>query len=347
MALDKKEQRIVERYFDMASGYVLHYTNRTFAEFFETYNIDIYDEVYEYKGTSKANRLRCFFEKHSDKEISKVILDFIKEYDIERGDKAYSYQNHNDALRNECIQIAQKLQKQSPAVQPRMVKPVYIPPNHTLRSKRAVNTKQIQIDALAKMVGDIKQPEFLKHPLKSRVGRVIAPNAVPTKTAPKAAEKSSTQSQSVSKKMKTNKKVFIVHGHDQSLISETEIICHRLGLQPIVLKDQASKGATIIEKIENNSDVGFAIILYTACDEGRKVGDTDFRARARQNVVFEHGYFVGRLGRGNVAAVIKGDVEIQGDVNGVVYVPHDTGAWHFRLAKEMQSSGLDVDLNKL
>lgn len=144
------------------------------------------------------------------------------------------------------------------------------------------------------------------------------------------------------------KKVFIVHGHDNEAKISVARFVEQLGLEAIILHEQTNQGKTIIEKFENYSDVGFAIVLYTECDEGKAKKETGFRNRARQNVVFEHGYFVSKIGRDHVVALVKGDVELPGDYSGVVYEPmDDAGAWQFKIAKEMRASGLDVDLNDL
>ena len=144
------------------------------------------------------------------------------------------------------------------------------------------------------------------------------------------------------------KKVFIVHGHDnEAKVSVARFVEH-LGLEAIILHEQANQGKTIIEKIEKHSDVGFAIVLYTECDEGKAKKETEFKNRARQNVVFEHGYFISKIGREHVVALVKGNVELPGDYSGVVYEPmDDAGAWQLKIAKEMRASGLDVDLNDL
>lgn len=121
------------------------------------------------------------------------------------------------------------------------------------------------------------------------------------------------------------------------------------GFEAIILHEQASIGMTIIEKIESYTDVDYAVVLYTECDLGRdktkKVDDEKFRAR--QNVVFEHGYLMAKLGRNHVTALVKGDVETPGDITGVVYTNMDSaGAWKFELAKNMQAVGINIDLNK-
>lgn len=143
-------------------------------------------------------------------------------------------------------------------------------------------------------------------------------------------------------------KVFIVHGRDeQSKLSAARFI-EKLGLTAIILHEQANGGKTIIEKIEASTNVGFALVLYTPCDVGGLAGEPNPNARARQNVVFEHGYLVAKLGRNNVCALVKGQVEVPSDISGVVYVPLDEGnAWHIAVAKELRSAGYSIDMNKI
>lgn len=144
-------------------------------------------------------------------------------------------------------------------------------------------------------------------------------------------------------------KVFIVHGHDDTAKLEMARTLEKAGFEAIILHEQPNAGRTIIEKFENYVDVSFAVILYTECDVGRdKEKPVNFEQyRARQNVVFEHGFFIGRLGRDHVCALVKGEVETPGDLSGVVYVPMDkAGAWKLDLAKNMKAVGLPVDMNK-
>lgn len=142
-----------------------------------------------------------------------------------------------------------------------------------------------------------------------------------------------------------NNKVFIVHGHDDGAKQTIARALERAGLEAIILHEQASGGRTIIEKIEANSNVSFAVVLYTPCDLGRSVKAQidDEKNRARQNVVFEHGYLIGKLGRERVCALVKGDVETPGDMSGVVYIAMDEkGVWKMELAKEMGNVGLTI-----
>lgn len=147
-----------------------------------------------------------------------------------------------------------------------------------------------------------------------------------------------------------NKKVFIVHGHDNAAKQELARVIEKIGFEAIILHEQADGGKTIIEKIETYSDVSFAVVLYTECDVGRaKEESSDHEQyRARQNVVFEHGYLIGKLGRERVCALVKGKVETPGDISGVIYTKMDAdGAWKFQLVKNMNSAGLAVDANRL
>lgn len=151
------------------------------------------------------------------------------------------------------------------------------------------------------------------------------------------------------RKRLSKKQVFIVHGQDDSAKLKTAHFIEKLGFSPIILQEQSSSGKTIIEKIEEYSNVGFGIVLYTPCDLGGQKGDErSLKPRARQNVIFEHGYLIGKIGRNNVCALVKSEVETPNDIAGVVYVKmDDDDAWHLKIAKEMRSSGYEVDMNKL
>lgn len=142
--------------------------------------------------------------------------------------------------------------------------------------------------------------------------------------------------------------VFIVHGHDDLTKVQTARFVEMLGFQAVILHEQASRGKTIIEKIEACTHVGFAIVLYTADDQGSdktSASEGKLRARARQNVIFEHGYLIAKLGRERVVPLVSGDIEIPSDIHGMVYVT-DTD-WQVSIAKEMLAAGYDVDFNRL
>lgn len=180
--------------------------------------------------------------------------------------------------------------------------------------------------------------ESLKHNLRKILNKMLMYQA--THYPPKEKSHKKVTNQSISNK------VFVVHGHDNEAIQEMARTLEKGGFDSIILHEQPDSGMTIIEKIAKYSDVGYAVVLYTACDRGREKNDLEEKNRARQNVVFEHGYLIGKLGRDRVSALVKGDIETPGDINGVVYIEMDKkGAWKMQLAKNMKDVGLPVDMN--
>ena len=141
--------------------------------------------------------------------------------------------------------------------------------------------------------------------------------------------------------------VFLIHGRDEAAKLDVARFLEQLDLEPVILAEQPSGGRTIIEKVEAHADVGYAIALLTPDDVGSRQGDDAVRPRARQNVVFELGYFIGRLGRKRVCVLTKGQPEIPSDYSGVVYVPMASDAWKMGLIKELKAAGFDVDANKV
>ena len=144
------------------------------------------------------------------------------------------------------------------------------------------------------------------------------------------------------------RRVFVVHGHDEATKEAVARFLSKLSLEPVILHEQPNQGRTIIEKFEGHADVDFAVVLLTPDDVGHPASvPEDSRPRARQNVIFELGYFVGRLGRSRVCALYKGSVEILSDYEGVIYISmDDPQGWRLLLAREIKATGIDVDLNK-
>lgn len=152
----------------------------------------------------------------------------------------------------------------------------------------------------------------------------------------------------ISKSPILNKKIFIVHGHNNEKKLETFQLLTNLGLVPIILHEVANNGRTIIEKFEHSSDVGFAIVLLTNDDKGKSLEEKNYNLRARQNVVLELGYFFGKLGRKKVCALCADGIELPTDISGLLHIPLDkNGAWKTKVAKELQSAGFDINLNNL
>ena len=144
-------------------------------------------------------------------------------------------------------------------------------------------------------------------------------------------------------------KVFIVHGHNVSVKLTVARILEKLGLEAVILHEQPNGGKTIIEKLENNTnEIGFAVILLTADDEGKALGETNLNKRARQNVVFEMGLFMGILGRDRVMLLLEDGVEKPGDLDGIVYTSIDKNdGWKYALCDELKRVGYQVSKDKL
>lgn len=143
--------------------------------------------------------------------------------------------------------------------------------------------------------------------------------------------------------------VFLVHGHSDLIREMTARAIEKVGLTAIILNEQVNRSDTIIEKLERYANVHFAVVLMTADDVGGKKSQTPaLQDRARQNVILELGYFMGKIGRKQVCVLYEKGVELPSDYYGVVYIEiDDRGAWRYALGKELKEAGLQVDLNRL
>lgn len=146
--------------------------------------------------------------------------------------------------------------------------------------------------------------------------------------------------------------VFVVHGHDEAMKESVARTLETLDLAPVILHEKPNAGRTIIEKFTDYAAVGFAVVLLSPDDIGAAADDDPptLRPRARQNVIFELGFFIGRLGRERVVALYReaDDFEFPSDYSGVIFVPFDpAGRWKFDLAKELKAAGYSIDANKL
>lgn len=148
-------------------------------------------------------------------------------------------------------------------------------------------------------------------------------------------------------------KVFIVHGHDDTLKTDLERFLRELGLEPIVLHRQPDKGQTLIEKFETHSDVGYAFVLltpdevaYTIDQEKKSDANRVKERRSRPNVIFEFGFFVGKLGRSRVCCIYRGNVVLPSDLNGLIYKKVDGSVDDsgFAIIKELKAAGYKVSL---
>lgn len=135
-----------------------------------------------------------------------------------------------------------------------------------------------------------------------------------------------------------NKNVFIIHGHDDDMKNSVLKFIRSLGLNPIILHEKPNLGNTIIEKFEKHANVTYAIAIFSPDDIGRKregIIKEKLKKRARQNVVFEFGYFIGALSRERVCCLYSKGVELPSDYSGVLYISYDKkGIWKQDIIKE-------------
>jgi predicted nucleotide-binding protein len=151
-----------------------------------------------------------------------------------------------------------------------------------------------------------------------------------------------------------NNKVFIVHGHDEVMKDQLLILLNELGLEPIVLHRQADQGSsTIIEKFERYSDVGYAFVLLTPDDFAYSTSEESVQEekrtkeyRARQNVVFELGYFFAKLGRRRVTCLYKHGVTVPSDISGIITkeVVNNVEEKAREIMKELKGIGYQINI---
>lgn len=145
-------------------------------------------------------------------------------------------------------------------------------------------------------------------------------------------------------------RIFIVHGHDGEKKHQlARFLLALTGQEPVILHEQPSRGTVLMEKLEASAArTGYAIALLTADDLGKAKDEDDLKPRGRQNVVFEMGFFMGALGRKNVAVLYDDGVEEPGDMKGFVYTALDAaGGWRAYIAREIEAAGITVDWSAL
>lgn len=162
-------------------------------------------------------------------------------------------------------------------------------------------------------------------------------------------EKTSSAGSAATTDLSDSRKVFIVHGRDEAAKLAVAEFIGKIDLTPVILHKKPNEGRTIIEKFEDHSDVGFAVVLITPDDVGASAEEKDkLNPRARQNVILELGFFLGKLDRKHVCALYKEGVEMPSDYDGVLFIPMDKNdGWKLSLAREIRAAGIKVDMNKL
>lgn len=138
--------------------------------------------------------------------------------------------------------------------------------------------------------------------------------------------------------------IFIVHGHDLAAMNEvSRYVWQETGIMPTSLAEEAGQGQTIIEKFESfASRASYVIVMLTPDDIGQSVAEREEgkepNARARQNVVLELGYFIGKIDRKNIVVLDK-SVEHPSDIAGLSYIRYPDGNWKDSLRRELRAAG--------
>lgn len=342
--LTANECRKLEAYFEMSGGYFLDSTNSSLEQFVrKSVGLEFYSDKYKLDSGSKANRIRAIWGLETNQLVGKLIRDAIQDGDNEKW--LYSdYRNINSDLKHHCLEIAKRLESSNNQIEQITVQQ----PSNTNNSANQTSASGIFSPILrpssASIFTQVQQPTNKNIPLNHSSNSDVYSGK--SQQLPHSALQSTTIH---NPHLVGKNKVFIVHGHDDLAKEQLARFVSQIGLEPIILHEQASSSYTIIEKIEKYAnEVCYAIVLYTPCDQGSKASVAIQSPRARQNVVFEHGYFIGKLGRKNVTAIVKGDLEKPNDISGVVYENFDdAGGWKFKLAKEMKVSGCEIDMNKI
>jgi predicted nucleotide-binding protein len=144
--------------------------------------------------------------------------------------------------------------------------------------------------------------------------------------------------------------VFVVHGHDHSVLEQIARFLEQLSLSVHILHEKPNEGNTLVEKFEQYARrAAFALVLLTPDDRGgpARLDPAEYRARPRQNVIFELGYFFALLGRKKVCAIHMPEIELPSDYQGIAYIPFTAdGGWRLSLARELKAAGLTIDLNR-
>ncbi|MEK6982174.1 MAG: nucleotide-binding protein [Candidatus Micrarchaeota archaeon] len=143
--------------------------------------------------------------------------------------------------------------------------------------------------------------------------------------------------------------IFIVHGTDEkNKRHELANYLRDLGLNPIILENEAHIGRTLIEKVETNTlKIGYAFILLTPDDQiFYKKGEEIVKEphyRPRQNAIFEFGYLLGKIGRNKTCILYEPSAEIDNfsDIQGVGYISLSVD-WKSKLSKELKEAKIIV-----
>jgi predicted nucleotide-binding protein len=146
-----------------------------------------------------------------------------------------------------------------------------------------------------------------------------------------------------------NTGIFVVHGDLQPTVNTINAFMEDLNiqLQPLPAHPERAKG--LVNSLEKNPDASFALVLLGHDDAvALRRSAADASAGVRSGIVFELGYFVGRLGLKRVCVLYTGGTETFVSDHGIQFLPIDSGnGWQLQLARHLKRAGIEIDLNKL
>ena len=146
-----------------------------------------------------------------------------------------------------------------------------------------------------------------------------------------------------------NSGIFVVHGELQTAVNTIQSFMEDLGIQLQQMPAAPEKGKGLVNSLEKNPDASFALVLLNHDDAiALKRSAADASAGVRSGIVFQLGYFVGRLGLKRVCVLYTGGAETFVSDHGIQFLPMDNGnGWQLLLARHLKRAGIEIDLNKL
>ena len=141
--------------------------------------------------------------------------------------------------------------------------------------------------------------------------------------------------------------IFIVYGHNKNMRINVTKYIRRLGIRPIDLMESSPSGIrTIFDSLNYCANtIECAIILLSADDTVVDDSHEFTSYRARQNVIFEMGFFAGVLGRDRVIVMYepKEKFEFPSDIAGVYYTQYkDDNRWKQELRSHLKKIGFQL-----
>jgi predicted nucleotide-binding protein len=139
--------------------------------------------------------------------------------------------------------------------------------------------------------------------------------------------------------------VFIAHGHNEAALLKVALRLQKWGLNHTILFEQPDAGTYILDDLDKYANRSAAAVIVMTADDvayAKSRPETQM-TRARQNVVFELGYFIAKLGSSNVIALVEDGIERPSNYDGVKYIAFD-GGWEAALREALIRAGIDINL---